>query len=446
MNHLSQLFQQLVTPFSIAFVSRPTIDSFFTITLGWILCTGRRTITGIIRAAGPDATKSHDAYQRFFSGAKWQMDELWKVLFFMIIKLLPDQQSILIVGDDTLLKHYGRKIWGAGLYRDAVRSSKKYPCYAWGLNWVVLAIIVELPLLNNHLIALPVLARLNPKKTHAKKKGKGSKQKNTTVSLMKEMLQTVADWLPERQFVFCGDGAYASVAKHLPKNMHLVSRIRKDAAIYSCSIKKTNKKGRPRKKGIRLPAPKDMASSRKKKWQVVELNLYGKTVQRHLFQFQAIWHEVCPNRPINIVIVRDPEGRVDDEFFFSTNITLSAIQIVHVYTGRWPIEVVFRESKQYFGIADSQARKKQAVIRTTPFCLWLISLIKLWFILERKCGSVELPEPDPWYTNKSTVSFQDMLAALRRSFWCKLFSTMSSSEDELAKINLYAINSLSEVA
>lgn len=126
MDNLSQLFQQLLSCFSIAFVSRPTIDSFFTITLGWILCTGRRTITGIIRTAGPDATKSHDAYQRFFSGAKWQMDELWKVLFFMIIKLLPDQQSIFIVGDDTLLKHYGRKIWGAGLYREAVRSSKKH--------------------------------------------------------------------------------------------------------------------------------------------------------------------------------------------------------------------------------------------------------------------------------------------------------------------------------
>ena len=92
MDNLSQLFQQLLPCFSIAFVSRPTIDSFFTITLGWILCTGRRTITGIIRAAGPDATKSHDAYQRFFSGAKWQMDELWKVLFFIMKETIQIQE------------------------------------------------------------------------------------------------------------------------------------------------------------------------------------------------------------------------------------------------------------------------------------------------------------------------------------------------------------------
>ena len=116
----------------------------------------------------------------------------------MVVKLLPEQQPIFLVGDDTLIKHYGRKIWGAGLYRDAVRSSKKYPCYAWGLNWVVLAIVWELPLLKGHCIALPILARLNPKSKQTKKRGRGSKKKNTTVSLMCEMVQTVANWLPER--------------------------------------------------------------------------------------------------------------------------------------------------------------------------------------------------------------------------------------------------------
>ncbi len=446
MDHLSPLFQQLMMSFSNAFLYRPTVESFITITLGWILCSGRRTITGIIRAAGPHATKSHDAYQGFFSQSKWQMDRLWKLLFRMIVKLLPEQQPIFLVGDDTLIKHYGRKIWGAGLYRDAVRSSKKYPGYAWGLNWVVLAIVLELPLLKGRCIALPILARLNPKSKQTKKKGRGSKKKNTTVSLMCEMVQTVANWLPERYFVFCGDGAYASVAKHLPENVQLVSRIRKDAAIYSRPKARTKKRGRPRKKGLRLPAPKDMAPRKKEKWQVVQLNLYGEMKERYLFHFQAIWYEVCPNRPVNIVIIRDPKRKVDDEFFFTTNLSLSAAEVVHIYTGRWPIEVVFRESKQYLGIAESQARKQEAVTRTTPFCLWLNSLVKLWFIMERNCGRVDLPEPDVWYKSKSTISFQDMLAALRRPYWLNLFFRMSTCEEDFEKFNSYAVNSLSNVA
>ncbi len=447
MEHLSVLFQELLANFLCAFGSTPTQHSLLAVTLGWILCSGKRTMTGIIRAAGTHATKSHDAYQGFFSKAHWDMDTLWQLLVDILCNLLPKEKPILLVGDDSLIKHCGRRIWGAGLYRDAVRSSKKYPAYAWGLNWVVLTIVVELPFIDGHQVALPIMARLNPKAPASKKKGRGSAKKHTTVSLMSEMIHRIATRMPERQFVFCGDGAYASVAKQLPDNVHLVSRIRKDAALFAHPApKKTNKPGRPRKKGKRLPSPKDIAPADKKKGLVLKLNLYGKIVRRQVFQSQALWYEVSPDRPVNIVIVRDPQNACADEFFFTTDLALSPAEIIYIYTGRWPIEVVFRESKQYLGIQDSQARKQQAVLRTTPFCLWLNSLIKVWFILENKDKKIVVPKHDPWYTSKTTISFQDMLNRLRRTFWSNLFSGMSTSDDNFEKLHRYVINSLSNVA
>jgi hypothetical protein len=446
MEHFSILFQELLANFSCAF-STPTRASLLAITLGWILCSRKRTMTGIIRAAGTHATKSHDAYQGFFSKANWDMETLWELLGGILCNLLPKDKPILLVGDDSLIKHSGRKIWGAGLYRDAVRSSKKYPAYAWGLNWVVLTIVMELPFLRGHRLALPIMARLNPKAPASKKKGRGCAKKHTTVSLMSEMIHRIATRMPERRFVFCGDGAYASVAKQLPDNVQMVSRIRKDAALFAPpTLKKTHKPGRPRKKGKRLPSPKDMAPADHKNWLLLKLNLYGKIVRRQVFQLQALWYEVSPNRPVNIVIVRDPQNRCPDEFFFTTDLALSAAEIIYIYTGRWPIEVVFRESKQYLGIQDSQARKQQAVLRTTPFCLWLNSLIKVWFILENKNKKMVVPKHDPWYLSKITISFQDMLNALRRTFWSDLFSGMSTSDDNLEKLHHYVINSLSNVA
>jgi hypothetical protein len=447
MDHLPTLFQELVTNFSCVFTSTPTQYSLLTITLGWILCSRKRTMTGIIRAAGTHATKSHDAYQGFFSKAHWDMETLWQVLADILCTMLPKEKPILLVGDDSLIKHYGRKIWGAGLYRDAVRSSKKYPAYAWGLNWVVLAMVVELPFLRGHRVALPIMARLNPKAPPSKKKGRGSVKKHTTVSLMSEMIHRIATRMPERQFIFCGDGAYASVAKQLPVNVQLVSRIRKDAALFARPApKKTHRPGRPRKKGKRLPSPKDTAPADRKNWFMLKFHLYGKLVRRQVFQFQALWYEVSPDRPVNIIIVRNPQNPGADEFFFTTDLALSPAEILYIYTGRWPIEVVFRESKQYLGIQDSQARKQQAVLRTTPFCLWLNSLIKVWFILEHKDKKRLVPTPDPWYPSKTTVSFQDMLNALRRTFWSNLFSTTSTSDDNFEKLHLYVINSLSNVA
>lgn len=453
MEHFSPLLYELADSFSSAFVSNPTLRSFLTIITGWVLCSGRRTMTGIIRAAGYRAEKSHDAYQAFFSKARWDMDSLWQQLFFMIVKILPPDKPILLVGDDTLAKHYGRKIWGAGLYRDAVRSSKKYPAWCWGLNWVVVTVVFEMPVLKDHYIALPVLARLNPKTPPSDKKQKerskknNKAKKNTTVSLMCAMINTLAAWLPDRTFIFCGDGAYASVAKQLPANVQLVSRIRKDAAIYDTpQPKKTGKPGRPCTKGPRLPAPKDMAPVKKKNWLRLKLDLYGNPSVRDVFQFKALWYEVCPHRPVNIIIVRDPEKQHADEFFFSTDLTLSAEAMIYIYTGRWPIEVVFRESKQYLGFQDSQARTQKAVTRTAPFCLWLNALIKLWFMQEQQHGKIHLPTPDPWYISKKTISFQDMLDALRRSYWKNLFSGMSINNINFDKISRDVINSLSKVA
>lgn len=162
--------RKLMLDFSAAVGCSPTAESF--LVLGWILCNGRRTLSAVIRAAGPEARKSHDAYQNFFSKAKWSMEPLWKMLFLLLVKVLVTRRAeseefsvgtLWLAGDDTLSKHYGRKIWGAGLYRDAVRSSKKHTAYAWGLNWVVLAMVAKVPLLKERFIALPLYARLNPK-------------------------------------------------------------------------------------------------------------------------------------------------------------------------------------------------------------------------------------------------------------------------------------------
>jgi hypothetical protein len=70
----------------------------------------------------------------------------------------------------------------------------------------------------------------------------------------------------------------------------------------------------------------------------------------------------------------------------------------------------------------------------------------VWFILENKNKKMVVPKHDPWYLSKTTISFQDMLNALRRTFWSDLFSGMSTSADNFEKLHRYVINSLSNVA
>jgi len=463
MDHLPLQFQQLLLDFTPVIGASPTAQSFATLVLGWILCKTRRTLSAVIRAAGPEASKSHDAYQNFFSKSQWSMDPLWRVLCLVMVNVLvsgrgESNEPIWIAGDDTLCKHYGRKIWGAGLYRDAGRSSKKHTAYAWGLNWVVLAMVIKVPLLKDRFMALPIYARLSPKTTEesqspvkrrgkkTKAKGKGRKKKKGTVLIMETMIHTVAAWLPKAHFRFCGDGAYACLAGSLPNNVHLVSRIRCDAALFQLPPpKREHQPGRPPQKGRRIPSPQEMAKQVGKRWRRCTIDLYGERVERHLYSFTALWYEVSPNHLVKLIIVRDPEGEKKDDYFFTTDLTMTPQEIVLSYTGRWAIEVVFRETKQYLGMNEPQARKKKAVLRTTPFCLWLNSIIKLWFLLESQETEPTLLENDPWYPHKATISFQDMLGALRLHFWRNYIFEESTSEDNFTKIRDFIVKSLATV-
>ena len=458
MDHFPLLFQQIILSLSANIGTSPTAHSFLTMVMGWSLCTGRHTISGIIRAAGPYAPKSHDAYQNFFSKSEWSFDDLWEALFLLLVKLfaVPSDPSdpssppvIYLAGDDTVSKHTGPKIWGAGLFRDAVRSSRRLVAYAWGLNWVVLAMIIKVPLLNDRYIAVPILPRLNPKTNdddsqgpedkaiRRKRKGRGSKDKKTTVTIMAEMLNTVVGWLPEAKYYFVGDGAYACLAGSLPQNVMLTSRIRRDAALYAPPPKRRKKKGRHGrhpKYGRRLPSPLNMAKTVGNRWKKCQLEIYGRTKRSLLYSYTAIWREVCPDRLINIVIVRDPTGEAEDEYFFTTDLDMSPEQIVLRYSVRWSIEVVFRETRQYLGRDHPQARKRTAVLRITPFCFFLNAIVKLWFILQAQQNSVTTPKTPPWYPHKDTISFQDMLGALRLHFWKSYIRANSTSQEDIENL------------
>ncbi len=406
-------FQRLLLNFLPCF-TQPSSESFLALGAAWVLAVGPRTVTNLVRTLGHSATKSHDAYQYFFSDAVWIMDDLWRILFALIVasRLLPRDAVIELAGDDTLVHHSGRRIFGAGMFRDAVRSTKKRVAYACGHNWVILCVIVLVPFCPNVFVSLPVCARLRPKppKVKGRRKHKAVAAK-TTVELLAQMVALVASWAPERRFRLVGDGAYASLAAHLPKNMSLISRLRKDAALYAPPPP------RRRKKGMRLPTPAQRAKTSRLSWQKTELLLYGERVERLLHSYTAYWYEVCPGAPIQIVIVRDPGGKHDDEFFFSTALSLCPKAVVEGYGHRWPQEVTHREAKQQMGIDDPQARLQPAVERQAPFCLLLLSLVKLWYLTVGHRTDELLTWRDAWYTHKEGVPFTDMLAALRFSSW-----------------------------
>jgi hypothetical protein len=63
----------------------------------------------------------------------------------------------------------------------------------------------------------------------------------------------------------------------------------------------------------------------------------------------VLWYAVCPDRPVLLVIVRDPDGVERDDFFFTTDLVMTPAQVVNPYAGRWSTEDTFRNAKQFLG-------------------------------------------------------------------------------------------------
>jgi hypothetical protein len=391
--------------------TRPSFAIFCDLVTGWVLTPGRRTITRMIQIVDPDERRAHDAYHRFVRAGVWSMAALWRVLTVTVIDGLTPAGRIVCDVDDTVFKKTGRRIVGAGIFRDAVRSTRNRVVYAFGLNLVVITLRV-IPPWGGVPIGLPINMRVRAKN--------GTK---TTVDLAAEMMTEIAGWLPDRQFTLCGDGAYASLAGAKLPRTHVVSRIRRDAALYELTPPPTGRRGRPRKKGERLGAPTKLATTATG-WTTVTIDCRGTTIVRQIWSRRLLWYSVCRDTPVLLVIVRDPTGKQPDDYYFTTDIDADPAEVATTYLGRWAIEITFRDVKQHLGGEDPQTWTHRGPHRAAALSLWIYTAIWAWYI--PTYGTRRTWRPTPWYLRKTTPSFADALAALRRLLWHRITSVWST--------------------
>jgi len=411
----------------------PSFALFTDLLTGWVCAPGRRTITAMITVADPTGRRAHDAYHRFVRDGAWAMDRLWQVLAVHAITRFAPTGVVSLDLDDTLFHRDGRHVAGAGTFRDAVRSTLGRVVYARGLNLVVLTLRVQAPW-GRCPIAVPINVALHKKKDDT-----------TTVEHAAAMVRELADWLPERHFHLCADGAYASLAgADLPRT-HLTSRIRRDAALYQAAPPRTGKRGRPRTKGDRLPTPPGLAkAARPNQWRKVSVDIRGTTVERLVLVRDVLWYAVNKDDLVRLVIVRDPAGVEPDDFFITTDLNASGAETASRYAGRWSIEVCFRDVKQGLGGQDPQSWKRQGPERAAALSLWLHALIWCWYLQAHPTGRTWIPRP--WYPTKTTPSFLDALAALRRVLWSQRITTMSARQDENPKFTEALLDTLAYAA
>jgi hypothetical protein len=457
-SYLPSTVQSILFTFRPCFTA-PSFENFVALVCGWILCPGVHTISRVIVAACAQglADKGHSAYYRFLSQARWSVDEVARVLFRLLLPLLP--QEIEAAVDDTLCHRTGPQLFGAGMHHDSATSTYggaggRRASFAFGHNWVVLSLWVPLPWNPQRGIAIPILLRL-----YRSKKRCPEEQYTKRTKLAFEMLATLKSWLPEgRQLDLAGDGEYAcqTLLRKLPDAVVFTGPMAMDAALYARPGQHTGR-GRPRLKGQRLRSPKQRA--KKNTWSKHKLRLYDHDVTILIQTWTCLWYTVTGVREIRVVLTRDPKGRWQDRAYFCTDPGRSAEEILVRYSHRWNLEATFQNAKTTLGLEDPRNgwwrrvhgrradprkagpkprgnRGRKAVERTVPFIFMTYGIVAIWFF---KHGSAAREvsrqrQAKPWYGLKHEPAYIDMLTALRRSFWGVRVSRYPSLRPHRTKI------------
>jgi hypothetical protein len=333
----------------------------------------------------------------------------------VILARFAPKDVIELAGDDTVAEHPGPKVYGKGCHRDPVRSTHSFTAFRWGHKWVVLALLVRLPFATRRW-ALPLLMALYQPEEENRRQGRRHK---TPPQLLRQLLLVLLRWFPERRFVCTADGNYAThelaeLASQYCKRLTFISKFYPRANLVAPPPNYSGK-GRPRVKGKDLSAPAEVVASTLKR-QRLEVAWYGGG-RRRVEVVTGTGHWYKGGRPlvsVRWVFVRDLTGTHCDEYFFTTEPTMSPKLVIETYTGRWNIETTFQEVRSYLRLETTRGWSRNTVLRVSP-CLFGLYTVVAYLYAELPTRFAQVRVVD--WPGKRDVTFSDAITAVRRWLW-----------------------------
>jgi hypothetical protein len=387
--------------------SAPRLACLF---LGAILARGRRTVTGWIRAAGLSG-EFRPCYTTVSAAAR-RADGIAARLAHEVVKpLVAGAGRLVFAIDDTPTPRYGPQVQGAGVHHNPCPGPANTP-FVYGHVWVVLGLLARHPAWG--VIALPLLARLYVRRKNLAGIDEPHRPEfRTKLELAVELVRWAKCWLGflGKPLWVVADGAYAKAALLKPLiglGVVVVSRLRKDAALWTVPAPRTGKPGRPRKYGERRVSLAKRAGQ-KRGWETGAFELYGKKVVKKYKTFEAAWRPA--GGVIRVVLVDEPRGWVA---FFCTDRTAGAADILGLVADRFSLETTFRDCKGVVGAWQQQVRHVWASVGSFHLCLWTFTMTECWAWDRDEAGLVGHRSASPWDDKPRRPSHADKRRAWRR--------------------------------
>lgn len=348
--------------------------------------TGRVTMLGISRWAGSGG--SYRTVQRFFYSVV-----PWAVLFwwFFRVHLYKPEEVYLLAGDEVVVTKAGQHTHGLDRFFSSLYG-KPVP----GLSFFALSLISirgrrSYPVRVEQVVRSEAEKAASRNKAEARKskssgekrspgRPKGSKNRNKAeVTLTPELaciktmidglLTLISGFLSLSYLVLDGHfGNNNALNMARQSNLHLISKLRHDSALYLPYEGPYSGHGPHRKYGARL----DYRN-------IPDKYLMETTVERNIrtriYQAELLHKEF--SQPLNVVIIVKTNlctGAQANVNLFSSDLQLAWTRIVEYYGLRFQIEFNFRDAKQYWGLEDFMNITETAVTNAANLSLFMVNL------------------------------------------------------------------------
>jgi hypothetical protein len=321
-------------------------------------------------------------FYTFMASPKIPWQRLWQRLWQMIDNPLTDGRLMLAL-DDYINPKTGKKIFGCAKIFDhgAKQNQSKYP---WAQNIVAIGL---LKIVKGRWACLPLSYRFY----HLKKSVERINRENNGPRLTFEskleqaaaMITSIADAFASARITivtdswFGNNGLFKPLRHQLGRRVDLLSRLRSNNNVFELPRPQSKSRvGRPRKYGAKLGTAASLAAEFKSLASEYVVNLYGR--ERTVLAYERVVMLKTIRCAVKVVWVYRQSQWVA---LYSTDLTLSANQIIAFYGARWKIEALFKELKRDIGSAETQTRNPQAVKNHLNFCMMATSVA--WIYADR---------------------------------------------------------------
>lgn len=361
-----------------------------------IAMTGRVTMLGLSRWA--ETGGSYRSIQRFF-----YTSIPWAQVFWAFFEghLLDKTDTYILAGDESVVtkagkETYGRDYFFSGLLKKAVPS----------LSFFTLALVsvkqrrsypvrVEQTVRSAEEKAASQIKKQaqkakseEPKRKRGRPKGscnkkKAEKMRSPELERIQNMIQTlmgtIAGKIHLTYLVLDGHfGNHPALEMVRQCKLHLISKLRSDAALFFAYLGPAPKRGPRPRLGERLDYHKIPD-------QYLKTTLVEDGIETRIYQLQLLHREF--STPLNVVILVKTNLETKawaHVILFSSDLDLAYEQLIDFYSLRFQIEFNFRDAKQFWGLEDFMNVTQTAVTNAANLSLFMVDLSQLLMCSYRK--------------------------------------------------------------